>query len=81
MVVIAYEKWAFMRGSKYVYKALTKTCLVFLIGDHLWEDAVYKSWFHQRFRAEIWNLSSSVHIDISLVRCAHSFDIDVNTRR
>ena len=27
-------------------------------------------------RAEIWNLSSSVHIDLSLVRCAHSFDIE-----
>ena len=35
-------------------------------------------------RLEIWNLSSRVLVftfDISLVRCAHSFDIDVNTRR
>ena len=40
--------WAFMRGSRYVYKVLTKKCLVFLIGDHLWEETVYKSWFQQR---------------------------------
>ena len=31
-----------------MYKASTKKCLVFLIGDHLLEEAVYKSWFHQR---------------------------------
>ena len=28
-----------------MHKALTKKCLVFSIGDLLWEKAVYKRWF------------------------------------
>ena len=29
----------------------------------------------------MWNFSSHVKIDISLVRCAHSLAIELNTRR
>ena len=31
--------------------------------------------------SEIWNFSSRVQLDISLVRCAHSSDIELKTRR
>ena len=33
------------------------------------------------WRVEIWNFSSSVQLVISLVRCPHPWDIELNTRR
>ena len=44
MVVVAYRRWSFTRGSN--CKALAGKRLVFWIGGHLWEAVAYKRWSH-----------------------------------
>ena len=51
MVVVAYRRWLFTRGSNsYCYcKALTGKVLVFCIGGRLWEVVAYKDGHTWRF--------------------------------
>ena len=44
MVVVAYRRWSFTRGSN--CKALAGKRLVFWIGGRLWEAVAYKRWSH-----------------------------------
>ena len=44
VVVVAYRRWSFARGSN--CKALTGKFLVFWIGGHLWEVVAYERWSH-----------------------------------
>ena len=44
VVVVAYRRWSFTRGSN--CKALTGKFLVFWIGGHLWEVVAYERWSH-----------------------------------
>ena len=48
MVVVAYRRWSFTRGSN--CKALTEKVLVFWISGRLWQVVAYERWSHMEVR-------------------------------